>query len=88
MFKFDLKQIVRTDAGALGTVVGRAEYDGRPHSYLVRFAAEPQRETSFSEGQLTPEPVAEQQVDDHPHAKGKATAAAASAHAESKGKKA
>lgn len=55
MFTFELKQTVRTAAGALGTVVGRAEYDGRPHSYLVRFTAEPQREDSFAEGQLTTE---------------------------------
>lgn len=69
MFTFELKQTVKTAAGALGTVVGRAEYgDGKPNSYLVRFTAEPQREDSFAEGQLTPE-RAEEEPEAEPAAK-------------------
>jgi hypothetical protein len=52
-FKFTLAQVVTTASGAPGTVVARTEFgDGRPHSYLVRFHAAPQRNDSFAEGEL------------------------------------
>jgi hypothetical protein len=56
-FKFDLGQAVVTASGALATVVARAEFvDGKPHNYLVRFAAAPQRDDNFAEGELTAAP--------------------------------
>jgi hypothetical protein len=64
MFKFNLNQVVTTASGAPGTVVARTEFgDGRPHSYLVRFHAAPQRDNAFAEGELAGAEAEPQQVE-------------------------
>jgi hypothetical protein len=56
-FKFALGDTVITASGALATVVARAEFgDGRPHNYLVRFSAAPQRDDNFAESELSAAP--------------------------------
>jgi hypothetical protein len=68
-FKFDLGQAVVTASGALATVVARAEFvDGRPHNYLVRFAAAPQRDDNFAERELTAAPKKAAVVEEEPAA--------------------